>query len=163
MFHESNASAQSSFNWQSKTGRPTILPSCFTSNGIRSYFSSGIATRQISELPEFGHLNLSWQKNGRQKDESLMSHFLPPIFLPFKTHPMTPHRPPPRGHGFRFSKCDELILAAGLRLTLWLNAIDFPPLVDRGAVRSLHPLLSSDQLQSPTPANCKLNTRLIAH
>ena len=32
----------------------------------------------------------------------------------------------PKRHGFRFSVWDALILAAGLGLTLWLHAIDFP-------------------------------------
>ena len=39
---------------------------------------------------------------------------------------MTPQNPSSKRHGFRFSIWDALILAAGLALTLWLPAIDFP-------------------------------------
>ena len=34
--------------------------------------------------------------------------------------------PSPKRHGFRFSKLDALAVAAGLGLTLWLHAIEFP-------------------------------------
>lgn len=39
---------------------------------------------------------------------------------------MTQPGPSPKRHGFRFSIGDALILAAGLALTLWLHAIEFP-------------------------------------